>query len=471
MLGSSHLAIDMGAESGKALLGLFDGKTLTVKEIHRFPTGLLTLNGHKHWNIYWFYEEIVTAILKARKEFGTAPETLGIDTWGVDYAIMDPSGRFAGLPYSYRDDRTHNAVEEFSEIITRQHLYDLTGGQILPINTLFQLFAEKKYRPELFTPGSSLLFMPDIFNYLLTGIKATEFTFATTSQLFNPNRNDWEPELFNALGIRSEIMQPVIRPGSVLGKLTKSLAGELSLPDTCVVVPATHDTASAIAAIPADGENWAYISTGTWMLIGVESPSPVINPKGFSHNITNEGGLEGFRILKNMMGFWILNGLRKSWGENEYPYERLMAMASEAGSTDAFIDPDDPMFFNPPDMEQAVIQYLGKSGQSISPARNTLVRCVLVSLALKIKKILDQVSETVNQPIHKVYITGGGVHNTLFCQLVANATGLTVITGYAEGTAMGNIIGQMIAAGKLSNLEEGRSLLKRHCVFKIYSPE
>ena len=207
------------------------------------------------------------------------------------------------------------------------------------------------------------------------------------------------------------------------------------------------------------------------MLIGVESPSPVINPKGFSHNITNEGGLEGFRILKNMMGFWILNGLLKSWGKNEYSYERMMAMATEAGSTDAFIDPDDPMFFNPPDMEQAVIQYFGKTGQSISPARNILVRCVLVSLALKIKKILDQVSETVDRPVNKVYITGGGVHNTLFCQLVANATGLPVITGYAEGTAMGNIIGQMIAAGKLSNLEEGRSLLKKHCVFEFYTPE
>ncbi len=461
MTTSTHLAIDLGAENGRAILGKYNGSQLHCEEIHRFPTGILELNGKYYWNIHRFFDEIKNAIQKAGKMVEDQLNTIGIDTWGVDYALFDAEGNMLGLPFSYRDSRTEHAIANLGAQADLRRVYDLTGIQLLPLNTLFQLYAAKQSTPETLSKAAGLLFIPDILNYFLTGIKVTEFTFATTSQLFNPVKMDWEWELLQLVGIKPATMQKVIPPCTPVGLLGRSFAGEKALKETLVVAPATHDTASAIAAIPASGDDWAYISTGTWALVGVEVKKPVINELTFRYNITNEGGMEGFRLLKNMMGLWLLQGCRKAWGEDDHPYEKLMDMAAEAPPFRFFINPDHDGFFNPDEMPPAIEKYCMHTGQQPPENKAVMVRGIIESLALKTRTILDQIVEATTKKIHKIYLTGGGAHNKLLCQSIANATGLTVISTFTEGTAMGNLIGQLIAAGRLKNLSEGRSLLQK----------
>lgn len=470
MTTSTHLAIDLGAESGRAVLGNFNGSHLNCEEIHRFATGILELSGKSHWNIYRIFEEIKKAIQKAGEMVEDQLDTIGIDTWGVDYALFDNEGNMLGLPYSYRDSRTEHAVAKLGAQFNLRKVYDLTGIQLLPLNTLFQLYSAKQLTPETLAKTTDLLFIPDILNFFLTGIKATEFTFATTSQLFNPATMDWEWELLQLVGINPAIMQKVIAPCTPVGLLDKNIGGADSLSETLVVAPATHDTASAVAAIPASGDDWAYISAGTWALVGVETKKPVINELTYRYNITNEGGMEGFRLLKNMMGLWLLQGCRKAWGEADHPYEKLMDMAAAAAPFRFFINPDHNSFFNPDDMPAAIEKFCRHTGQQPPENKAVMVRGIIESLALKTRTILDQIAEATSKKINRIYLTGGGLHNRLLCQSIANATGLSVIPTFAEGTAMGNLIGQLIAAGRLKNLSEGRALLKKQVEPVEYRP-
>lgn len=471
MIQSTHLAIDLGAESGRALLGTFNGEVLDIIEIHRFQTGILNLSGGRHWNIYRFYEEILFAIGKARQISKNPLTTIGIDTWGVDYAIVNEDGFISGLPFSYRDNRTINTVEAVSRIVDLRRIYDLTGVQILPFNTLFQLFAAKNGSPNTLAKGSSLLFIPDILNYFLTGIKTTEFTFATTSQLFNPMKMTWENELLALAGIESTDMQQIVQPCTIIGRLNKTSTNQNSFAETLVIAPATHDTASSIAAIPATGSDWAYISTGTWALVGVETKKPIINDLTFRYNITNEGGIEGFRLLKNMMGLWLLQGCRKVWDENKYTYEMLMLMAKEAPQFSYYINPDHTSFFNPPDMPEAIMNYCRVTGQQPPNNKAAMIRGILECLAMKTRVILEQISEATSVQINKIYITGGGINNMLLCKFIADATGLPVIPTFVESTAMGNLLGQLIACSKIKNMDEGRALLRKHMDSLVYFPE
>lgn len=454
-----HLAIDLGAESGRAVLGTCNGQVLQHEEIHRFPTGIMTIHGKNQWNIFRFFEEIKIAIQKAGKMVNGKLNTIGIDTWGVDYALLDHAGTIQGLPYSYRDSRTRNSMAALNAEIQLRKVYDVTGIQLLPVNTLFQLYAEKQSTPETLANTADLLFIPDILNFLLTGIKITEFTFATTSQLFNPIKMDWEDDLLHVAGISRRIMQKVISPCTTIGLLNKNIGNTDSLSETLVVAPATHDTASAIASIPATGSDWAYVSTGTWALVGIESKKPVINDLTYRYNITNEGGIEGFRLLKNMMGLWLLQRCRKAWGEEEHPYDKLLQMAEQAPSFRFFINPDHECFFNPDDMPAAIEQFCRATGQQPPENKAEMVRGILECLALKTRVILDQICEATSTKINKIYLTGGGVHNKMLCQFIANATGLRVISTFSEGTAIGNLIGQLIASGRLKNLDEGRAML------------
>ncbi|MCF8364409.1 MAG: rhamnulokinase [Bacteroidales bacterium] len=471
MIISNHLAIDLGAESGRAVLGNFNGSQIHCEEIHRFPTGILKLSGKSHWNIYRIYEEIKNAIYKAGTMVNGRLDTIGIDTWGVDYALFDNEGNMLGLPYSYRDNRTEHAVLKLGAQLDLRKVYDLTGIQLLPLNTLFQLFAAKQSTPETLAKAADLLFIPDVLNFFLTGIKATEFTMATTSQLFNPAKMDWEWELLQLVGIKPAIMQKVIAPCTPVGFLDKNTGGSGSFSETLVVAPATHDTASAVAAIPASGKDWAFISTGTWALVGVEVKNPVINELTFRYNITNEGGMEGFRLLKNMMGLWLLQRCRKNWGEEDHPYEKLLIIANEAPPFRFFIDPDHYSFFNPDDMPAAIEKYCRNTGQQPPANKAGVVRAIIESLALKTRMILDQIAEATSKNVRKIYLTGGGVHNRLLCQFIANATGLPVISTFAESAAMGNLIGQLIAVGRLKNLEEARALPKKQFESAEYSPQ
>jgi rhamnulokinase len=467
---TNHLAIDLGAESGRAFLGNYNGAHLHYEEIHRFRNGILELSGKSHWSIYRIYEEIKSAIQKAGEIVSDGLHTIGIDTWGVDYALFDNEGNMLGLPYSYRDSRTEHAVAKLGAQSDLRRVYGLTGIQLLPLNTLFQLYAAKQSTPETLAKAADLLFVPDVLNFFLTGIKATEFTFATTSQLFNPAKMDWEWELLQLVGINPAIMQKVIAPCTPVGLLDKSIGGTGSLSETLVVAPATHDTASAVAAIPASGKDWAYISTGTWALVGVEVIKPVINDLTYRYNITNEGGIEGFRLLKNMMGLWLIQGCRKAWGEAEHPHEKLIDVAAEAPPFRFFINPDHAGFFNPDDMPAAIEHYCRVTGQQPPENKALMVRGIIESLAFKTRMILDQLSEATSKKINRIYLTGGGVHNRLLCQSIANATGLPVVSTFAEGTAMGNLIGQLIAIGRLQNLAEGRALLKKQVEPIEYRP-
>jgi rhamnulokinase len=471
MAKSTHLAIDLGAESGRAVLGTFDGEKLEVSEIHRFPTGILNLSDKRFWNIYRFYEEILFALSASEKILEIPLTSIGIDTWGVDYGLFDSNGNLMGLPFSYRDSRTQNVLDDFAKSMDLRHVYNLTGVQLLPFNTLFQLFASKTKTPDFLTRCKDLLFVPDMLNYWLTGIKTTEFTFATTSQLFNPLKGTWESELLEKIGVSPAIMQQIIPPCTTIAPLRSELANDGNLSKTLVVAPATHDTASAIAAIPATGSNWAYISTGTWALVGIETKNPVINNLTFRYNITNEGGIEGFRLLKNMMGLWLLQGCRKAWGEKDYTYEMMMLMANDAPQFSFFINPDHAGFFNPTSMPAAIEEYCRNRGQQPPQTKAAMIRGILECLALKTRMILDQIAEAVAIGINKIYITGGGIQNTLLCQFIANATGMQVISTFTESTAMGNILGQMIACGNIKNLEEGRALLRRNLNPTIYNPE
>lgn len=471
MVHSTHLAIDLGAESGRAVLGSYNGQQLHFEEIHRFPTGVMELPGKRQWNIYRIYEEILSALRRADQSVNGRLDTVGIDSWGVDYGLFDNESKMLGLPYSYRDSRTHNAMADLSVEMDLRKVYDLTGIQLLPFNTLFQLYAARKSTPELLAQVAHLLFIPDILNFFLTGKKVTEFTFATTSQLFNPTKWDWENELLQVAGIAPKIMQKVISPCTPIGLLDKTIARAGSLAETLVVAPATHDTASAIAAIPAAGDDWAYISTGTWALVGVETKIPVINDLTYRYNITNEGGIEGFRLLKNMMGLWLLQGCRKAWGEENHSYEELLIMAAGAPPFQFVINPDHAIFFNPLDMPSAIEQYCINTGQLPPGSKATIVRGIIENLALKTRMILGQISEASLRKVNKIYLAGGGVNNTLLCQFIANSTGKTLISTFAESTAVGNLIGQMIAVGQLKNLAEGRLLLMKQIELVEYQPE
>jgi len=467
---NKYLAVDLGAENGRIIEGAIAEGDFKLTEIHRFPTGMFSLRNSYYWDIYRFYEEILIGFRKYVAIKNAKPVSIGIDTWGVDYVLMTNQGKLLGLPHSYRDKRTDSSIAQFSGILNLDTVYNLTGTQMLPFNTLFQLFAESKINPGIFNKVSDLLFIPDIFNYFLTGIKKSEFTFSTTSQLLNPFSRSWEPAIFKALGIDPGIMQQVNEPCMVLGNLSGEVVIQTGLTDIPVVSVASHDTASAIAAIPAEGENWAFISTGTWALIGFENDRPIINSTSRKYNFTNEGGINGFRILKNMMGFWILQKCRNFWGEKEFDYEKLTAMAQNARPFALYIDPDDHGFLNPTNMPEAIHFYCKKTNQQMPGNKAEIVRSILESLALKARCIIEEANVIREEPIEKIYITGGGVHNKLFCQFVANATGLEVITTLPEGTAAGNIIAQAIAMGDLHNLDEGRKLIGNSVEMEVFYP-
>lgn len=469
------LAIDLGAESGKAVAGIIDNKKLTLREVHRFPTRMLGMNGHLYWNMYRFFEEIITAINLCVHKEKIHPLSLAIDTWGVDFGFLGKDGTLNRIPYAYRDPQTATAKDKFlKEVMSPEKIYELTGIAIQPFNSVFQLYALKNNSDTALLNATKLLFLPDILNYFLTGEISTEFTFATTSQLFNPKKGIWEEEIFNALGIESSIMATVIRPGQKIAMMKDDIARMAGVKPFLISSVCSHDTGSAIVAIPAEGTDWAYISSGTWSVMGVETNMPVINDKSFNYNFTNEGGVEGtFRYLKNIMGLWLLQQCRQVWINTGYTasYSELTETAKNSHPFKCFIDPDHSSFYNPENMPAAIDEYCIQTGQEPPETVGEYVRTIVEALALKYKMVLDQLVETSGKKIKRIHITGGGTQNKMLCQFTANVTGLQVIAGPAEGTAIGNILVQAKAMGLINKLSEMREIVRNSFSTENYKPE
>ncbi len=380
-----YLAFDLGAESGRAVLGTLDGHRLSVHEVRRFPNTPLPLAGHIHWNVYALFEEMKEAMRDAAAAIGRRPTSLGVDTWGVDFGLLAKDGSLLGLPFCYRDHRNAGAMEDYFKLVPRPALYEATGIQFMPFNTLFQVYAMVRERSPLLDAAADLLFMPDLFNFFLTGRKAAEFTIASTSQFLDPRTKTWIPGLFQAMGFSRKLLQDIVEPGTVLGEIAEEIAAATGFRHVPVVATASHDTAAAVAAVPAEGRNWAYISSGTWSLVGVEEKPPVISEGSLDSNFTNEGGVGGtVRFLKNVSGLWLVQGCRRSWSaEGPVTYDDLTRAAAEAPAFAALIDPDDPGFLNPPDMPEAIADYCRRTGQKPPATRGALVRALFESLALK----------------------------------------------------------------------------------------
>lgn len=461
MSSSQYLAFDIGAESGRAILGTLADGQLTIQQVSRFANGALELNGHLHWNIYRLFEEIKAALHVCATQHTNKPASMAIDTWAVDFGLIGREGDILGLPFAYRDHRTAGMMAEMFKLVPQQRLYQLTGIQMLPFNTIFQLFAMARSRSSLLQIAQHLLFIPDLLNYLLTGEKKSEFTLATTSQLYNPVKQDWEKELLKLIGVSRALMPDVVAPAARLGALLPVIARETGMQQVPVVACASHDTGSAVAAVPAQGEDWAYLSSGTWSLMGVEVPASVITAQAQQLNFTNEGGVAGtFRLLKNIMGLWLVQQCRRAWlAQRRYTYEELMQLAAGAAPSTAWIDPDSPEFLNPPDMPAAVQAYCQRTGQAVPQTHAQIIRCVYESLALKYRLVLEQLKQVHSQKISRLHIVGGGANNTLLCQWTANATGLPVFAGPTEATAIGNIMVQALASGQVQSLAEIRGVV------------
>jgi len=467
------LGFDIGASSGRTVLGTLKDEKISTKELHRFPNDTVNILGNLRWNIVDLFENIKQGMKVCASEITTKPESIAVDTWGVDYGLLAADGNLLGLPYGYRDARTDGMMDEFFKIIPRDRVYGLTGIQFMQLNTLFQLFAMAQAKSPLLKIVSDLLFMPDMISYFLTGIKKTEFTIATTSQLYNPHKKDWDDDLFAALGVSKGIMQKIVPPGTVLGNLLEVVANETGLDLIPVVASASHDTGAAVAAVPAEGKDWAYISSGTWSLVGVEISEPIINKQSLDFNFTNEGGVGGtFRFLKNCMGLWPVQQCRKAWSiETELSYSEMTQMAAQAKPFVAVIDPDHSGFLNPPDMPEAIRQYCRQTRQVIPEKPADMTRSILEGLALKYRYIFDQLKQVYPHPINRIHVIGGGTQNKLLCQFTADATGIPVVAGPVEATAIGNIMVQAMGLGLVKSHAEIRRIIANSFELEKYEPQ
>ena len=470
------IAIDIGAESGRVIVG----DVSKVEIIYRFPNNLVRVKDSIFWDILGVFNEIRKGLKEAFKKYPDQIVSVGIDTWGVDYVLLDNDGDLLGNPYHYRDKRTDNIMEEVFRIIPKKEIFTETGIQFMQLNTIYQLYSFAKKKPQIFENTKYFLTIPDLLNYWLTGIKKNEYSIATTTQLYNPIKKDWSTKILNKLRIKREIFGEIIMPGTKIGKLLPAVAREIGAnSEVIVVAPACHDTGSAVAAVPVeDNVNYAYISSGTWSLLGIETPEPIINDLSFKYNFTNEGSADGgFRFLKNITGFWIIQECKKFWDENVklYSYDELTEIALKYGTANFRIDPDDSRFLKPglidDNMPDRIKAYCHETGQKIPETPAEIVRGVIESLADKYTKTIKMIEEITDRTLNEIYIIGGGCRNELLCQLLANATGLPVYAGPVEATAIGNIIIQAKSMGQIKSITEGRKLLRKFYKIKRYLPE
>ncbi|MDP8243217.1 MAG: rhamnulokinase family protein [Candidatus Hinthialibacter antarcticus] len=476
MADKCYLGVDLGAESGRVMAGLFDGKTIRLEEMHRFSNGATSLGGSLRWNVLNLWSDIKRGLAVAAERYGDGIASVGVDTWGVDYVLLSKTNEILGQPFHYRDDRNIGMMEYAFSKVSREDIFAATGVQFIVFNTLYQLIATQKQHPELLDAADALLMMPDFFHWCLSGERSSEFTEATTSQCLDAATGDWSFDLLNKFDIPTNIFQPAVSPGTKIGALRDDLAAETGLKRIDVVAPASHDTGSAVAAVPTRNTgkpNWAYISSGTWSLVGVEVKPAILSPDVLKENFTNEGGVDGtYRLLKNIMGLWLVQQCKRAFerrGEN-YDYAQLAQMASKAPAFRSIVNPDDPRFLNPSDMTEAIQTVCKESGQPEPETPGQFVRCALESLALKYDVVIQTAERLTGQSVEVIHIVGGGCQNQLLNQLTANACGKPVVTGPIEATVLGNLLVQARASGDLGSLQDIRDVVRASSEMVDYEP-
>lgn len=463
-------AVDLGATSGRTILGTFTPDGLEMEEVNRFPNRLIATGGHFYWDIYELYRHIVEGLKIAARMEGVEIISIGIDTWGVDFVCVGRDGAFLRQPYAYRDPHTEGAPEALFARVPRSKVYGWTGIQVMNFNSLFQLDTLRRHQDSALEAADKLLFIPDALSYMLTGEMVTEYTIATTAQLVNAATRRLEPALLEAVGLTEKHFGRFVYPGEQVGVLTAEVQQLTGLGPVPVIAVAGHDTASAVAAVPAMNRNFAYLSSGTWSLMGVETDTPIINKETEALNFTNEGGVAGtIRLLKNICGMWLLERCRAAWGETSYP--ELIAEAEASEPFRSLINPDDAVFANPADMEEAIQAYCRRSAQPVPETRGQLVRCIFESLALRYRQVLDNLRSLSPRPVETLHVIGGGSRNDLLNQWTANAVGIPVVAGPSEATAIGNIMVQALAAGKAEDIASMRRLIHRSIPLKSFLPQ
>ena len=468
------IAVDLGAESGRCVVGTLEGGRLTLDEVHRFTTHTVRFHGGFHWDILAIAEEILSGLVKARETHGPDYEGIGVDTWGVDYVLVDRDGRVLGYPYHYRDDRTDAIMPEAFAIVPKEILYGKTGIQFMQFNTVFQLLAEKKRSMNLLGPAGAMLLIPDFFNFMLSGVMKSEYTIASTTGLIDPRERIWSWDLIEKFGIGRHIFPGIVEPGTILGPILPELAARTGLnPAIPVIATACHDTASAVASVPVSGGSWSFLSSGTWSLMGVELKKPVLSTASMRHNFTNEGGVDGtIRFLKNIVGLWPVQECRRAWKEEkkEFSYPELTALAEEEGFAGAWVDLADPRFLKAGNMPEKVLTCVRETGGEAKSAPGWIIRVVLESLAFSYRMTVKEIEEVTGLRIDRLHAVGGGIQNGLLAQLAADATGVTVYAGPVEGTIVGNIGVQAVARGIVSGCAGWREIVAGSFEVIAYRP-
>jgi len=471
-MSQNYLAFDFGASGGRALVGTIDGGRLRLEEVHRFPNGPVFVNGAAYWDAFRLLEEIKQGIRLAVRDCGSDIAGIGIDTWGVDFGLLGPNDLLIEMPRHYRDARTDGLVEEGDKLLPRSEIYAQTGIQFMQINTLYQLFAVARANPWILDSAERLMMMPDLFNFWLTGVRSNEFTIATTSQMYNPVEGNWAIDLVEKFGIPGRILGDIVRPGTVLGGLSAGIMDETRAPAIPVIAVASHDTASAVAAVPFTDPDAAYISSGTWSLPGIESPKPIISDRALGFNFTNEGGVGGWRFLTNVMGLWLVQECRRVWAEagRDFGWGELIERAAASKPFRSLVDPDHESFLKPCDMPAKIREFCRNTGQPIPEDEGAVIRAAIDSLALKYRVIIERMESLRGGAIGRINVVGGGVQNELLCRLTADVTGRPVIAGPVEATAIGNVLVQAMGLGAIASLEEGRQIVRNSFDLVTYEP-
>jgi rhamnulokinase len=471
-----YLAIDLGAESGRVMAGLWNGKTIRLDEIHRFSNGPVHLGDSLRWDVLRLWAEIQNGLALAGRKYGKTVVSVGADTWGVDYVLLDRRDEMLGQPYAYRDARTNGMMEKAFRKVSRSEIFAQTGLQFMQFNSLFQLLAAKQNTPQLLDAADCMLFMPDFIHWALCGSRVAEFTIASTSQCLHPLTRNWASGLLKQFGLPARIFPKIVPPGTQLGALRPGVADRTCLHKVKAIAPPAHDTAAAVAGVPTANTgkaNWAYLSSGTWSLMGVEVNKASLSDRTRELNLTNEGGLDGtYRLLKNIMGLWLVQQCKRAFDARgrKYQYGQLAQMAAKAPALRSLVNPDDLRFLNPPDMPKAIQDFCRETRQPVPKTDGELVRCAYESLALKYREVLGWLEELTGNRIEVIHIVGGGSKSAILNQFTADACQRPVVTGPVEATALGNLLVQVRASGELASLAEMREVISKSSDVATFRP-
>ena len=466
------LAFDFGASSGRAIIGCFDGDKITLEEVHRFSNDPVSVGGTVYWDVLRLFYEIKQGIIKAKIAGGF--DSIGIDTWGVDFGLIDSEGKLMENPVHYRDARTAGLVDEAFKTMPKEKLYGITGIQFMELNTLFQLISLKKYRPWMLERADKMLFMPDLFGYMLTGKMCAEYSIASTSQLIDLDKRTWSKEILDAFGIKESIFAPLVQPGTVLGELSKEVCEECGVDPVPVISVCGHDTQSAITSVPCEDGDFAFLSSGTWSLFGTELDKPIVNETSMNINITNEGGFDGSTgFLKNIIGLWLIQESRRQWKREgkEYSYADLEKLALAAEPFKCFIDPDAPEFVPHGNIPERVREFCRKTGQYVPETVGEIMRCIYESLAMKYRLTFEKLRECTERDYPVIHVIGGGTKDGLLCQMTANSCDRTVKAGPIEATVMGNVAVQLMSDGSVENIGQARKIVAESSELKTFEPK